>query len=199
MEPVTLTTERLVLRAVGPADADAVHAAAQDAAVQRWIGEVPSPYLPEHAQEFTARIVPEGWATDTSYSFGMFLPDGRFAGMISLTPRSPGIAEVGFWTAKEHRGNGYTSEATLALARWAFLSLRVDRLQWRAEVGNGPSRAVAERVGFTLEGVLRAGMTCRGTTRDCWIGSLLPSDLGLPSTLPYLPGQPERPEESAVA
>ena len=45
MEPVTLTTARLLLRTVGPQDTDAVHAAAQDPDIQRWT-TVPSPYLP---------------------------------------------------------------------------------------------------------------------------------------------------------
>jgi RimJ/RimL family protein N-acetyltransferase len=79
------------------------------------------------------------------------------------------------------------TEAARAVARWAFTRLAVDRLEWRAEVGNTASRAVAERVGFTVEGVLRCALDNQGVRRDCWVGSLLPSDLGLPSTAPYLP------------
>ncbi|WP_112470332.1 GNAT family N-acetyltransferase [Streptomyces triticisoli] len=159
MEPVTLTTDRLLLRAIGAQDADAVYAAAQDPDIGRWLSQLPSPYLPEHARHFTEQMVPQGWA------------DGS----------------VFFWVTKEHRGNGYVTEAALAVARWAFTRLAVDRLEWRAEVGNNASRAVAERVGFTLEGTLRSALDSRGVRRDCWVGSLLPSDLGLPPTAPYLP------------
>ncbi|WP_240496414.1 GNAT family N-acetyltransferase, partial [Streptomyces torulosus] len=56
-----------------------------------------------------------------------------------------------------------------------------------AEVGNTASRAVAENTGFTVEGTLRSALNNNGTLRDCWVGSLLPSDLSLPSTSPYLP------------
>ncbi|MFI9650542.1 GNAT family N-acetyltransferase [Streptomyces sp. NPDC052040] len=186
MDPVTLTTDRLVLRTVCPQDADAVFAAAQDPDIQRWT-TIPSPYLREHAEEFTGRIVPDGWADGSMFTFGVFLPSGALVGMLGLTPHAPDAAEVGFWTAREHRGNGYTVEATLAAARWAFTRLPVDRLEWRAEVGNAASRAVAQRAGFTLEGVLRSAIENKGVRRDCWVGSLLPSDLGLRSSMPYLP------------
>ena len=110
--------------------------------------------------------------------------------MLGLTMRSPGTAEIGYWATKEHRGNGYVTEAVRAASRWAFAELSIDRVEWRAEVGNQPSRAVAERAGFVIEGVLRSGIAHQGVRRDCWLGALLPSDLGLPSTLQYLPAAP---------
>lgn len=124
------------------------------------------------------------------FTFGVFLPDGPLTGVLSLTMRAPGTAEVGFWAAKEHRGHGYTTEAALAASRWAFTDLGVDRVEWRAEVGNEASRAVAENAGFTLEGTLRSAINNKGVRRDCWLAALLPSDLGLPSTAPYLPAPP---------
>ncbi|MFF7476281.1 GNAT family N-acetyltransferase [Streptomyces sp. NPDC008092] len=186
MEPVTLTTPRLLLRAVGPQDTDAVYAAVQDPDIQRWT-TIPSPYLAEHARSFTEQMAPDGWSEGSMFTFGVFLPTGGLAGMLALTMRSLGTAEVGFWTAKEHRGHGYTVEATLAAARWAFTRMAIDRVEWRAEVGNRASRAVAERAGFTVEGVLRSSLNNKGVRRDCWVASLLPSDLGLPSAAPYLP------------
>ncbi|MGW3496883.1 GNAT family N-acetyltransferase [Streptomyces sp. NPDC001020] len=188
MDPVTLTTARLLLRPVGPQDTDAVYAAVQDPDIQRWT-TIPSPYLREHAEGFTGQMVPDGWADASMFTFGAFLPSGELVGMLGLTMRSPGVAEVGFWTAKEHRGNGYITEATLAASRWAFTQMSIDRVEWRAEVGNAGSRAVAERAGFTVEGTLRSAVNNKGVLRDCWVGSLLPSDLGLPSSAPYLPAR----------
>ncbi|MDO0927439.1 GNAT family N-acetyltransferase [Streptomyces sp. TG1A-8] len=188
MEPVTLTTDRLVLRTVGPDDTGAVYAAAQDPDIQRWT-TVPSPYLPEHAAGFTGQTVPEGWAQGSMFTFGVFLTGGQLAGMLGLTMRALGVAEVGFWAAREHRGRGHITEAVLAACRWIFTEVAVDRVEWRAEVGNRASRAVAERAGFTVEGTLRSAVNNKGVRRDCWVGSLLPSDLGLPSTAPYLPAR----------
>jgi len=184
--PVTLTSARLVLRPLGPQDTEAVYTAAQDPDIQRWT-TIPSPYLPEHARSFIELIAPEGWTTGAMFTFGVFLPGGSLTGVLSLTMRSPGTAEIGFWAVKEHRGRGYTAEATRTAAHWAFTTLSVDRVEWRAEVGNAPSLAVAEHAGFTLEGTLRCAIDNKGVRRDCWIASLLPSDLGLPSTAPYIP------------
>lgn len=192
MDPVTLTTDRLLLRTVGPQDADAVHAAVQEPDIARWT-TIPWPYLPEHARDFTERQVPDGWADDSMFTFGLFPAEGRLAGMLGLTVRPPGTAEIGFWAAKEHRGRGYVTEAVLAVARWAFTELGIDRLEWRAAVGNHASRAVAERAGFTVEGTLRSGLANKGVRHDCWVGSLLPSDLGLASTAPYLPAPARTP------
>ncbi|MFI1165418.1 GNAT family N-acetyltransferase [Streptomyces sp. NPDC020801] len=190
MEPVMLTTDRLVLRTVGPQDTDAVYAAAQDPDIQRWT-TVPSPYLPEHARGFTGQLVPEGWDNGSMFTFGLFRhdPEGDLVGMLGVTMRSLGEAEIGYWGTKEHRGNGYVTEAARAVAHWAFTQVAVDRLEWRAEVGNHASRAVAERTGFTVEGTLRSALNNKGVRRDCWVGSLLPSDLELPSTAPYLPAR----------
>ncbi|MFD6325442.1 GNAT family N-acetyltransferase [Streptomyces sp. NPDC058442] len=186
MEPVTLTTDRLLLRTVGPQDTDSVYAACQDADIQRWT-TVPSPYLPEHARSFTEQMCPDGWANGSMVTFGLFLRSGELTGMLGVTMRSLGVGEIGYWGVKEHRGNGYMTEAAVAVSRWVFTKLSVDRVEWRAEVGNRGSRAVAERAGFVVEGTLRSAINNKGVLRDCWVGSLLPSDLGLASTMPYLP------------
>lgn len=190
MEPVTLTTERLRLRPFTLDDTDAVHAACQDPEIQRWT-MVPSPYERRHAEDFLGRIVPDGWRTGYDLDFAV-LPrtGGPLVGAVGVRGHS-GVWEIGFWTAKEHRGRGYAAEAVVALAEWTFTTTGCARLVWRAEVGNTGSRAVAQKAGFTVEGVQRAGLLNKGTLRDAWVGSLLPSDLGLPSTVPYLPAPPD--------
>ncbi|MEV6550631.1 GNAT family protein [Streptomyces sp. NPDC051597] len=221
MDPVTLTTGRLLLRPVGPQDADDTYVACQDPDIQRWT-TVPSPYLREHAEAFTGTFAPNGWRDDSDYTFAVRLrvtagadeahggsgaaetpgaldspagaagaaeAEGALVAMVGLMRRGENVAELGFWAAKEHRGRGYMTEAALAAARWAFESAGVERLEWRAEVGNTASRAVAEKAGFTMEGTLRAGLVHGGTRRDSWVGSLLPGDLGLPTTRAYLPAR----------
>lgn len=191
MEPVTLRTERLLLRPLEPRDTDAVLAACQDPDIPRWT-PVPDPYGPEHATDFVHRASPAGWRDDTMYNFGVFTREGVLTGTMGLV-RLDGLrtaerqAELGYWTAAGSRRRGYTAEAGRAVAEWAFTGLGVERLEWCAQVGNQGSRAVALRIGFVMEGVQRAKIAHRGTRRDAWTASLLPSDLGLTSATPYLP------------
>ncbi|WP_030771597.1 GNAT family N-acetyltransferase [Streptomyces sp. NRRL F-2664] len=191
MEPTTLTTERLVLRPFVPEDAAEVYAACQDPEIQRW-NEVPSPYTRAHADTWVHETVPAGWRGDTAYSFAVRLgPQGPLVAALGVHPRGESVFEVGFWAVAEHRGRGYVAEALGAAARWAFTELGAGRLEWRAEPDNAASRAVAEKAGFRMEGILRAGIRHRGTLRDCRVGALLPSDLDLPPHLPYLPARPD--------
>ncbi|GGU89043.1 acetyltransferase [Streptomyces albospinus] len=201
MKPVSLRTERLLLRPFEPSDAAAVHTACQDPEIPRWTS-VSAPYSRADAERFVGTVAPEGWRDDTTYTFAVVTrADGSLVGSMGLvrlaqlrTPERQ--AELGYWTAKEHRGRGYTAEAARAVLRWAFRDLGVERMEWLAEAGNEGSWAVARKVGFQREGTLRAKLVGGGTRRDLWIGSLLPSDLPAPSgaegtpaadRTPYLP------------
>ncbi|WP_405780299.1 GNAT family N-acetyltransferase [Streptomyces sp. NBC_00859] len=188
MDPVTLTSERLLLRPLTGADTEAVFQACQDPDIQRWT-VVPSPYGREDAESFVSRTVPDGWRAGTSLTFAVLTrANTQLVGAVSVFQRGQaGTWEVGYWTAREHRGHGFMTEAVTVLTHWSFGTLGAERLEWRAEVGNAGSRAVAEKAGFRLEGVLRADLLNKGTRRDAWLGAILPSDLGLPTEHAYLP------------
>ncbi|MFD0341981.1 GNAT family N-acetyltransferase [Streptomyces sp. NPDC127117] len=191
MEPITLTSDRLLLRPFADSDVDAIHAACQDPDIQRWT-VVPSPYSRADAEFFAGKLSPGGWQDDSMYNFAVVLRgSGALTGALGINRRNlPGTFEVGFWATAEHRGRGYMTEAVRCAAHWTFTALGGDRLEWRAEVGNVPSRAVALKAGFLMEGDQRSGLLNKGVRRDSWIGALLPSDLGLPSTHTYLPAAP---------
>ncbi|WP_434590373.1 GNAT family N-acetyltransferase [Streptomyces sp. A5-4] len=190
MKPVILTTERLLLRPFQQADTDAVLLACQDPEIQRWT-TIPSPYERAHAESFVALQAPDGWRAGTVHSFAVLTRDGAelVAAISTTTHRQSDTAEIGFWAAAGQRRRGYVTEAALALAHWVFTAVGVERLEWRAEVGNTASRTVAEKVGFVLEGTQRSGIVNKGVRRDAWVGALLPSDIGLPAEHPYLPGK----------
>ncbi|MFI9724318.1 GNAT family N-acetyltransferase [Streptomyces sp. NPDC052396] len=191
MEPISLRTERLLLRPLTPADIPAVHAACQDPEIPRYT-PVPSPYTHEDARVYIEETCPRYWREDTAYTFGVFTrDDNRLTGvmcLVRLQLEAPERqAEIGYWTAREARGHGYTVEAAREAARWAFEDLGVERLEWVAQAGNEPSRQVALRLGFRMEGLVRALIVHGGVRHDAWRAALLPGDLGLPSKTPYVP------------
>jgi len=175
-----LTTPRLHLRPIGPDDVEAVYVACQDSTIPRWT-TVPSPYLREHAEQFVCDYAPKAWAAGDVATFGVTeRGTGELLAAVSLhfdRGRDDGIAEIGYWTAAPARGRGITTEAVAAVCTWGFTSCGVQRLEWYAEVGNVPSRRVAEKVGFTIEGTLRSFLLRPGGERvDGWVGSLLGID-----------------------
>ena len=176
----TLHTPRLLLRPFGPDDAAAVYAACQDAEIQRWT-TVPSPYLLEHAEQFTSEYAPKSWASGDAAVFAVTdLGSGELLASVGLhfdRGRDDDIAEIGYWAAAPARGRGVTSEAVAAVCTWGFTSCGVRRLEWYAEVGNAPSRRVAEKVGFSIEGTLRSFLLRpNGERVDAWVGSLIGAD-----------------------
>lgn len=70
-----------------------------------------------------------------------------------------------------------TTAAVVAVCRWVFDIRNLALVEWRAQVGNEASRRVAEKVGFSMEGVLRQRLVHRGCRVDAWVGSLLPGEI----------------------
>ena len=63
--------------------------------------------------------------------------------------------DTGFWVRKSAQGQGFATEATNALVRYAFGALGMRRIGLTHSAGNGASRRIAERLGFSFEGIQR--------------------------------------------
>jgi ribosomal-protein-serine acetyltransferase len=83
--------------------------------------------------------------------------DGELVGGIGMRIDATNKrAEIGYWIDKAAEGRGVVTRATRALTTAAFRDFGLNRVEIRAGVENVRSRAVPERLGFTLEGVQRA-------------------------------------------
>ena len=155
IEPPVLRDGDLTLRPPRPEDADAVTAACQDAAIQRWVG-VPSPYRREHAESWLARCEAQAGAGEvvTLLAEG---GDGRLAGSFSLMEmaRADGYGEIGYWVAAGARGRGIATRSVALMRDWAGEALRLRTIEILVHRDNAPSRAVALRAGFADTGELR--------------------------------------------
>ena len=188
MLPFPLANEHVRLTVPTAADVDRVTAACQDPEIQRWT-VVPSPYSRSDAETFVTQVVPADWESEASFTWAVreptsdpAAPDGPLLGMVGISAQGTAgteqIGEVGFWTAPEARGRGLTTEATRLVVDWALDAegLGLVRAQWLGYVGNWGSLAVARRLGFRYEGLLRRFADQRGVRRDAWVASLLPGD-----------------------
>jgi RimJ/RimL family protein N-acetyltransferase len=61
--------------------------------------------------------------------------------------------EIGYWIRASEQGKGYVIEAVNALTAFCFDKLNANRVEIRMDDKNERSWRVAERCGFTLEGL----------------------------------------------
>jgi RimJ/RimL family protein N-acetyltransferase len=86
-------------------------------------------------------------------------------------------ALLGLGAAPEARGRGVATHAVRLLARWAFDDLGLARLALTCAPDNHASQRVAERCGFSREGVLRSHIPFKGGRRDTVVFGVLPGEL----------------------
>jgi RimJ/RimL family protein N-acetyltransferase len=145
-----LTDGVVTLRPWQRGDAEAIVAILDgDEEIARWLDRIPQPYTVGDALAYIASADEEKYAiTDAA--------DGRVLGSVGLRwNNARDVVEVGYWLRTEARGRGVTTRAVVLAARHALAS-GAARVELRADVENVPSCRVAEKAGFTREGVLRA-------------------------------------------
>lgn len=174
-----LETPRLLLRAYRAVDAHDVALACRDELTQRWL-PLPNPYTDADALAWCTDMAP-GFRTSGEglEAAAIRRGDDRLIGSFGLkrTDWRTRSSEIGYWVAPWARGEGLAVEAVDAIARWLLLEQHFERLVLRAATGNIASQRVAEKAGFTREGVARnAGFTNQGRV-DLVVFSLVPADL----------------------
>lgn len=85
--------------------------------------------------------------------------NGVFAGVAGFrgTDKSNKKTEIGYWLSEPLQHKGIVTQAVSSLMEFAFNELDINRIQIRCGVGNTPSRMIPIRLGFSLEGIERAG------------------------------------------
>lgn len=147
MRPVGLRTPRLVLDEPRLRDADLVTRYCQDPLFEQYL-TTPWPYTRGDAEIFLGVHVPESWASGTELTWAIrATTGGPLLGVISVRDDEH---ELGYWLGADHRGEGYMSEAAIAVVEWALGGgiRRATSLRWRAVEGNVASAKVARAAGF---------------------------------------------------
>jgi ribosomal-protein-serine acetyltransferase len=104
--------------------------------------------------------------------------DGRIAGVVGF----PAVdwanrsTEIGYWLDEAHEGRGLMTAAVRGMVEHAFAAWELKRVQIRIDVENLPSRAVAERLGFQYEGILRQAYWVGDRYSDDAVYSMLCDD-----------------------
>lgn len=85
------------------------------------------------------------------------LANGELCGAVGLhvIDRRHRNTCIGYWIAEEHEGRGIVTQACRAIVAAGFRDYGLHRIVIRCATGNSRSAAVARRLGFTEEGILK--------------------------------------------
>jgi RimJ/RimL family protein N-acetyltransferase len=158
-----LTTSRLRLRVVQPADTDFLYTLYADRQITQYLVRTPSPFTYAHAQAWIEEAQ-VGFAQRHTYMLIIDeLQTSHSVGMItlripSLDPAYPeewreddrGLGILGYSILPSAWGRRYATESAQEMVTFAFEELGLQRLQASPLQTNTASRRVLERVGFTI-------------------------------------------------
>jgi ribosomal-protein-serine acetyltransferase len=145
--------EGVELREWVPADAEEIFAEVDQnrARLREWLPWVDRTSSPDDIRSYIQKCeASEG----RERALGIYI-DGALAGSIGLTLDEDNAGEIGYWITGAFEGRGLVTAAARELLRFGFRDKGLRRIQLTAAVENERSRAVAERLGMTHEGVLR--------------------------------------------
>lgn len=88
--------------------------------------------------------------------FGIF-KDGKLLGEIGFSGifMKSGKVEIGYWLRKSARGHGVINKLLPRIEKIAFEQDWCHKIQLHCDTKNTPSKSIAEKNGYVLEGIIR--------------------------------------------
>ncbi|MEQ8859836.1 MAG: GNAT family protein [Pseudomonadales bacterium] len=189
--PRSLPTRRLLLRVPTLDDAEAVNEAIRESFTElnAWMEWAALEPTLEDTRTFCLDAIRQREAGSACALLMFDAADGSLVGATGFASIDWGVPafEIGYWCRTPLTGRGFVSEAAEALTRHAFAVLGAARVFLRMDDRNARSYAVAERLGFQLEGVLRHEVRDHhGRLRNTRVYSLLDANR-IAGSLPISP------------
>jgi len=175
IEPLLLSTDRLILRPLGLDDVPALGGAASDGAL--WEKRTTTVPRPEGFGEYVQKAL-ELQAAGLALPFATVVRDGnrivgstRYMNIDAANHR----VEIGTtWIARSWQRTFVNTHAKFLMLRHAFEGLGCNAVEIRTHSENDQSRAAIERLGAKLDGILRRHMIMPdGHVRDTAVYSIV--------------------------
>ena len=157
--PTEFTTERLLIRMPKPGDGKAVHAAIKASLpeLKPWMIFAQKEQT-EQEVEANIREAYVNYLSRKDLRLLVFLKEsGQFIASSGLHRIDWSIPqfEIGYWIDSRYSGKGYITEAVQGITDFALNELKARRIEIRCDANNVKSRAIPEKLGYTLEGILK--------------------------------------------
>lgn len=161
MKPPRLKAAGVVLRALEPADAEALYAAHGDPQAHQYWG------TPAHQSvEETRAYIEETLAMNGAHCWAITEHGGEALGRVALFEVRDGVGELGIIMRREATGRGLASKALELVEGHAFGALGMHRLAADIDPDNTNSISLFLRAGFQREGLLRGNWKTHLGVRD---------------------------------
>jgi RimJ/RimL family protein N-acetyltransferase len=159
--PEVIETERLLIRCPRPGDGAIVYEAVVETLAELRVWNALPLAMEEptiDASEIDCRGCHAAFMSRKNLPWLLFLKEGNvFVGGSSLHSIDWDVpkCEIGYWCRKSQQHRGLITEAVKAITSFAVSELKVRRIGCCSDEQNVPSRRVAERAGYQLEGIRR--------------------------------------------
>ena len=188
-EVPTLKSDTLTMRPMRPSDAEDIYRAVQDPEIPKFT-TLPADYPIDLAIEFANTraaasfvnktelvfVIEDSRLENSSASTSTSTSDSKSANLASGYPYSNGFAgvmslhtidipnhraEIGYWLAKEARGQGICTKAAELITEYGLMTIGFKRIDGIVDVSNEPSKAALLNAGYEFEGIMKSYVTRR--------------------------------------
>jgi ribosomal-protein-alanine N-acetyltransferase len=171
----TLESDRLLIRAISPADTADMFAYTSDVELLQHLPLDVTPTLAE--AENAVRGFVGLYELHRAAPWGITVKEtGRHIGIVGFESWNPVTdrAEIGFLIARSHWRQGYASEAALRVMRFGFERMGLNRIEARVKPENEASRLLLEaKLGMRREALMREQSWWRGSYHDLELYAIL--------------------------
>lgn len=138
-----------------------------------WLPWVDGMQTVENAENYIGNCIRQA-AGKTDFAYAIINDKdiiGRI-GMHHINPQNK-IGEIGYWLADGLQGRGIITKCCTALINHGFNALDLNRIEIKCGTGNLKSRAIAEKLKFKNEGILRQAELLNGNFIDLYLYAML--------------------------
>jgi ribosomal-protein-serine acetyltransferase len=144
--------------------------------LQEWLLWAPDTKSEADTEKFIIKCIEE-YSNKKALQMGLWDGDNLVGSIglnnIDLVSKK---ASIGYWLSKNNQSKGAMTKAVSSLIDYGFEILDLNRIELKIAYKNTKSRAVADRLGFKEEGVLRQDEFLNGEYIDYIIYSVLYSE-----------------------
>jgi len=176
-------SDEIYLRNYEEEDAPALFALVEQnrAHLRPWLVWVDATIKEAHSLEYIRAARQEQY-DQQSIAYGIFWQE-QLVGGIGMHQWDHRLrkAQIGYWLSKEAEGKGILQESARAFISYLFRQLQLNKIELHHLPGNVRSAAVARRLGFKIEGILRDSFLMNGQLQDLVVNGLLHREWSSPA------------------